>query len=123
MPGYLRSLACRLMVREPGARVVLSSLADVNIDTLSGQVADHTFDARLRNGQTLTAIVQHVFISLPRDRFNVTLLLDGKPHMRISHLDLDIFAETTIDGQRYILHCFPEEPGPDGDGKISGPGR
>jgi len=37
---------------------------------------------------------------------NVTLLLDGKPHLRMNHIDLDIYVETTIDGNNYALHCF-----------------
>jgi hypothetical protein len=73
---------------------------------MSEQQADRSVSATLSNGQILTAIVQHVYVTLPRDRFNITLLLDGKPHTRINHIDLDIFTETTIADQSYLLHCF-----------------
>ena len=100
--AYLDYLACRIATRSP----VIAALADVQLQTMSGRLEDRTFHAQLHNGQRLTAMVQHVYVQLPRDRFNVTLLLDGKPLLRLNHLDLDIFAETTVDGQAYLLHCF-----------------
>ena len=112
-PAYLNHLACRIASRELSPALDIKAIADVHIDTMSVRQADRTFHARLHNGQQLTAIVQHVFVRLPRDRFNITLLLDGKPHMRLNHIDLDIFAETTVDGRPYLLHCFADlERGP-----------
>jgi hypothetical protein len=104
-PSYLTRLACRIAVRNPGS-LSIKPLIDRNIDTMSEQQADRSVSATLSNGQILTAIVQHVYVTLPRDRFNITLLLDGKPHTRINHIDLDIFTETTIADQSYLLHCF-----------------
>jgi hypothetical protein len=105
-PAYLDHLACRIASRGTGPSPVIAALADVQLKTMSDQPEERSFQARLHNGQQLTATVQHVYVRLPRDRFNVTMLLDGKPHLRLNHLDLDIFAETTVDGQAYLLHCF-----------------
>jgi len=106
-PGaFTKSLACRVVSRGAGSSVQFIPLADVNLNTVSGRREDGTFATRLHSGRTLTAVVQHVYVRLPRDRFNVTMLLDGKPHLRLNHMDLDIFVETTIDGQAYALHCF-----------------
>jgi hypothetical protein len=111
-PGaYTRNLACRIAVRAAGAGGEVRALADVNLDASGGNKADATFHARLPRGRTLTAVVQHVYVTQPRDRFNVTMLLDGKPHLRLNHLDLDLFVETTIEGEAYMLHCFPEIEG------------
>ena len=104
--GYTKSLACRVVSKGTGSSVQFTPLADVNLNTVSGRREDGTFETKLTSGRTLTAVVQHVYVRLPRDRFNVTMLLDGKPHLRINHMDLDIFIETTIDGQAYALHCF-----------------
>ena len=49
-----------------------------------------------------------MYILICRDRFKVAMTLDGKTYLRMNHLDLDIFLETTIDGHIYILHCFRE---------------
>ena len=108
LPAYLDHLACRIAIRtaETGMMSTIHALSDVQLNTLSERSEDRSFHTRLHNGQQLTAVVQHVYVKLPRDRFNVTLLLDGKPHMRLNHMDLDIFAETTVDGRAYLLHCF-----------------
>jgi hypothetical protein len=105
-PDYLKRLACRIAVRTPERNPVIRAIADVNLDTMSSRQEDRSFRALLHNGQQLTAVVQHVSTPLPGDRFNVTLLLDGKTHLRLNHMDLDIFAETTIGEQPYLLHCF-----------------
>lgn len=108
LPAYLSNLACRIASRMPSPDMAIRTLVDVNIDTMSDLQARRTLSAQLHNGRTLTAIVQHVYIRMPRDRFNITLLLDGKPHLRQNHVDLEIFTETTIDGRAYLLHCFPD---------------
>lgn len=106
-PGnYIRSLACRVASKTPGAAPTILLLGETSLDTSGRDRAGAAFDTRLPTGRMLTAIVQHVYVRLPRDRFNVTMLLDGKPHLRLNHMDLDIYAETTIEGQSYLLHCF-----------------
>jgi hypothetical protein len=110
MPDYLKSLSCRVVTRaaEPGSMITL--LVDASLDTMSKEPAAFTFDTPLHNGKVLTAKVQHVYVRMPRERFNVTLLLDGKPHLRMNHVDLEIYAETAVDGRLYALHCFGETP-------------
>jgi hypothetical protein len=92
--------------REGGASANLRVLNDVIIDTLSKDPIDRTVSAIIAGGHKLDAGVQHVYVQMPRDRFNVDMTLDGKTHLRMNHLDLDIYLETTIDGRIYILHCF-----------------
>jgi hypothetical protein len=125
LPAYLHTLSCRIMAREAGQSIVLTPLAEANLDSLSAHADAYTFGATLRNGRELTAVVRHVFVKLPRERFNVALFLDGKPHLRLNHVDLDIYVETTIDNQHYILHCFPWiEPSRQGtNGGVSFPAR
>jgi hypothetical protein len=108
VPDYLRSLACRVVSRTPGGGLQFPPVADVSLNTTSERAEDYTFDASLHNGKVLTSRIQHVYVKMPRDRFNITLLLDGKPLMRVNHVDLDIYVETTIDGTGYALHCFGE---------------
>ena len=56
----------------------------------------------------LGASVQHVYVKMPHERFNVAMTLDGKTYLRMNHLDLDIYLESSIEGHLYILHCFQE---------------
>lgn len=107
-PAWLKSVACRIVSREGGTSATLRTLKDVNVDTLSKDPVHHTLNAVITGGRVLGASVQHVFVALPRDRFNVAMTLDGKTHLRMNHLDLDIYLETSIDGHIYILHCFPD---------------
>ena len=108
-PGvYADNLACRIVSRVPGAPEPPSVLVDSSLKTVSGADADRTIAARLPTGKVLSATVKHVYVKLPRDRFNVAMFLDGRPHVRFNHMDLDIFAEATIDGHAYALHCFAD---------------
>lgn len=106
VPEYLKSLACRIVSRTPESGLQFPPIVDVSLNTTSERSEDYTFDASLPGGKVLTSRIQHVYVKMPRDRFNVTLLLDGKPHLRLNHMDLDIYVETTIDGTGYALHCF-----------------
>lgn len=110
VPEYLKGLACRIVSRPAGSVPQFPPLVDVLLNTTSERAEDYTFDASLPNGKVLTSRIQHVHVKMPRDRFNITLLLDGKPLLRLNHVDLDIYVETTIDGTGYALHCFPEIP-------------
>lgn len=110
LPDYLKSLSCRIVVRTPGAGLKFPPLVDVSLNTASERSEDYTFDTSLHNGKVLTSRIQHVYVKMPRDRFNVMLLLDGKPLLRMNHMDLDIYVETTIDGNGYVLHCFEDSP-------------
>jgi hypothetical protein len=106
VPDYLRSLACRVVNRTQAGNLQFPPIVDVSLNTTSERAEDYTFDASLHNGKVLTSRIQHVYVKMPRDRFNVTLLLDGKPLLRLNHIDLDIYVETTIDGNGYVLHCL-----------------
>lgn len=97
-PDYLNHLSCRTASRSAGSSPNVVAITDVQLDTRSKRQEEMTIRAVLHNGQRLTAIVQHVHVRLPRDRFNITMQLDGKPHLRLNHVDLDTFAETTVDG-------------------------
>lgn len=120
-PEYLHNLACRIVSRTTGPVLTLAPLIDVNLDTLSKNPADYTFGAELEGGRRLDAAVRHVDIGLPRDRFNVSLMLDRKPFVRLSHVDLDIYLEAAVDDRTYILHCFPEfDTGADPDSSSAG---
>jgi hypothetical protein len=105
-PLWLKNVSCRMATREPGRVPGIQVLSDVLLDTSSKNAIDNTFAVGIKNGRELSANVQHVYVQMSRDRFNVFMTLDGKTHLRMNHLDLDIFIETTIDGQAYILHCF-----------------
>lgn len=107
-PDYLRNLACRIAARSNTPAPAITPLVDVNLDTLSDDPADYTFGASIGGNRRLDASVRHVVVKLPRDRFNVSLMLDHKLHLRLNHVDLDIYVETVIDDRTYILHCFPE---------------
>jgi hypothetical protein len=104
-PDWLKSVFCRIVSREGGASANLSVLNDVIVDTLSKDPIDRTVSAVIAGGRKLGASVQHVYVQLPGERFNVAMTLDGKTHLRMNHLDLDIYLETTIDGHIYILNC------------------
>lgn len=107
-PDYLRNLACRIVALSDTQPRTIQPLVDVNLDTLSADPADQTFQAVIHDGRRLGARVFRVKIKLPRDRFHVAMTLDGKPLLRTNHMDLDIYIETIIDSRRYALHCFPE---------------
>jgi hypothetical protein len=109
-PLWLKSVFCRMATRDPGTVPNIQVLSDVYLDTSSKDRLDNTFSVGIKNGRELSANVQHVYVKLPRERFNVVMTLDGKTHLRMNHLDMDIFLETTIDGQAYILHCFNAIP-------------
>ena len=101
-----QSLACRIASRNTGGAAGIRLLGEASLDTTARGRPVAGFDTRLPSGRTLRAVVEHVYVRLPRDRFNVIVLLDGKPHLRLNHVDLDIYAETTIEGETYLLHCF-----------------
>ncbi len=105
-PVWLKTVSCRIVSREGGVDANMRALNDITVDTLSKDPIDHTVSAVIADGRILGASVQHVFVKMPRDRFNVTMTLDGKTHLRMNHLDLDIYLETSIDSHIYILHCF-----------------
>lgn len=105
---YLEYLACRIVSISDDRPKKIEPLADVNLDTTAGDPAAQSFETVIHNGRTLAARVQHVRSGLPRDRFNVSLAVDGKSHLRMNHVDLDIYVETSIDDRVYALHCFPE---------------
>jgi hypothetical protein len=105
-PLWLKNVSCRMATRDAGSVPGFEVLSDVLLDTSSKNDRDNTFAVGIKNGRELSASVKHVYIKMPRDRFNVVMTLDGKTHLRMNHLDLDIFIETTIDGQAYLLHCF-----------------
>ena len=107
-PFWLKSVACRIVSRGEGASANMRALNDAFVDTLSKDPVDHTLHAVITGGRKLSASVQHVYVQMPRERFNVAMTLDGKTHLRMNHLDLDIYLETSIDGHIYILHCFRE---------------
>ena len=107
-PAWLKSVTCRILIKEGGASANLRPLNDGFVDTLSKNSVDHTMNAVITGGRMLGAKVQHVYVKMPRERFNVAMTLDGKTYLRMNHLDLDIFLETSIDGHVYILHCFQE---------------
>jgi len=86
----------------------MRTLNDVIVDTLSKNPFDHTLNTVITGGRILGVSVQHVYVNMPRDRFNVAMTLEGKTYLRMNHLDLDIYLETSIDGHNYILHCFRE---------------
>jgi hypothetical protein len=105
-PVWLKNVVCRIASREAGASANIRALNDVNIDTLSKNPVDYSLNAVIAGGRKLGASVQHVYVMMPGERFNVTMTLDGKTHLRMNHMDLEIYIETSIDGQIYILHCF-----------------
>jgi len=98
---------------------MLRALNEASVDTLSKDPVNHTVHAVITGGRKLGASVQHVFVDMPGERFNVAVTLDGKPHLRMSHLDLDIYLETSIDDHVYVLHCFRETD----NGSVSAPGE
>jgi len=107
-PLWLNSVVCRIVSREGGTSPMLRALNEASVDTLSKDPVNHTVHAIITGGRKLDASVQHVFVDMPGERFNVAVTLDGKPHLRLSHLDLDIYLETSIDDHIYVLHCFRE---------------
>lgn len=107
-PDDLHALGCRIVSRNAGSVPEIMPIADTSLDTLSSDAADRTFDAVLHDGRRLAVSVQHVTVRLPGDRFNVAMKLDGKTHIRMNHLDLDIYIETVIDERTYVVHCFRE---------------
>jgi len=107
-PVWMKSVVCRIVSREGGASASLRALKDVTIDTLSKNPVDYTLSAVITDGRTLGASIQHVYVQMPSERFNVAMTLDGKTHLRMNHLDLEIYIETTIDGHIYALHCFQD---------------
>ncbi len=105
---YLRNLVCRIVKRSKDPSVMLTPLVEVNLDALSNNPTNYTFSASINHSRRLEAAVRHVVVKLPRDRFNVSLRLDGKSYLKLNHVDLDIYIETDIDDETYILHCFPD---------------
>jgi hypothetical protein len=107
-PDHLHHLGCRIASRTAGSFPEILPLVDTNVDTLSGNAADRTFGAALHDGRRLEVSVQRVVVQQAGDRFNVAVKLDGKPYMRMNHLDLDIYLETVIAERSYVVHCFPD---------------
>ena len=91
-----------------GTQKTITPIADVNLDTLSSNPADQTFEAIIHDNRKLAIRIQSVKVDLPRDRFHVAMTLDGKTLLRANHMDLDIYIESTIDEHVYALHCFAE---------------
>ena len=108
MPVERPLIPCRLGHRSSAPMRTISILSEADLDTRSKDAAAYTFDALINNGRRLSASVRHVDILMPRERFNVALALDGVTYMRLNHIDLDIYIETSIDGEIYLLHCLRE---------------
>jgi len=106
-PDLLRNLVCRIVTFTDGPVRSIEPLIDRNLDTLSNDPADQSLGTVIHDGRTLAARVQHVSVALPRERFNVEVTVDGATYIRINHMDLDIYLETTVQGRVYALHCFP----------------
>ncbi|OFZ20280.1 MAG: hypothetical protein A2X94_15525 [Bdellovibrionales bacterium GWB1_55_8] len=99
----LRHIDCRIVHRVPNDFPVV--LADANINTLSKNPKDFTLNATSADGHTFTAAVWHVPTAYPTSRFWVTIQLDGKPLIRVTHIDMIIWFEWTHNGNTYALHC------------------
>ena len=104
-----RNLVCRIATRAVGENPQLRVFVDVELDPSSADPADYTIKADIPGGRELGASVRQVIVKMPRDRFNVAMTLDGRTHLRVNHIDLDIYIETVIERQVYILHCFRED--------------
>ncbi len=103
---------CRLATRATGTERTITLLAEANLDPWSGEAADRTVEAVIHDGRLLSASVRHVDIRMPRERFNVAMTLNNRPLLRLNHMDLDIYLETSIDGQVYLLHCLRDNESP-----------
>jgi len=106
------NLACRFAERIYSSEYFsnIEPLIDVNLNTRSKDPKDRCFETTIVGGRKLGACLQEVKILLPRDRFNVTVTLDGTQYMRSGHMDLDIFLQMEIDKHFYVLHCMPDMP-------------
>lgn len=107
--ALLHNIYCRIVSRTNAPAIVLTTLVDADLDTMSASAGDYTVGTTIPGNRKLAASVRHVDVNLPRDRFNVNITLDGKTHLRLNHMDLDIYVETVIDESTYILHCSPAE--------------
>lgn len=59
-------------------------LSDVLLDMSSKNALVASFAKGINNGREPSASVQHVYVNMPRDRFNVVMTLDGKSHLRMN---------------------------------------
>jgi hypothetical protein len=108
-PELSTVLGCRIVqVTGAGARRMFRPLVDVSLDPAVGTAGDEAFEAFMPGGRKIGAKVKRVRTALPGSRYNATLFVDGQTHLRVNHMDLDIYIETTIDEAVFILHCFPE---------------
>jgi hypothetical protein len=108
-PELTTVLGCRIVsVTGEGSRRVFQPLVDVSLDPAVGTSGNEVFEAVMPGGRKIGAKVQRVRTALPGGRYNATLLVDGQTHLRVNHMDLDIYIETTIEEAVFILHCFPE---------------
>ncbi len=105
-------LHCRLASRTTGTAGAIAVLAETELDARSADAQAYSLEALIHKGRRLNASVRHVDVRLPRERFNVALTVDGKPLLRVNHIDLDIYLETAIDGQVYLLNCFRDFESP-----------
>jgi hypothetical protein len=103
-----RSIGCRIVSISSSSPKRITPLTDVSLDTADNDPPEQTFSAVIHDGRNIAASVRRVHVTLPRDRFNVVMTLDGRTLLRANHMDLDIYIETTIDEHVYALHCFPD---------------
>lgn len=102
--NYLTEINCRIGERTSEG---ISIITESDLDTTSKDPDKFSFTTNIHDGKKITTYLKHVQIALPGDRFMVTLKLDNEILLRISHIDLDLYLEQTIDGHRYLLHCMP----------------
>lgn len=80
---------------------------DVEVNTISGNPVDFSFETTLPSGKKLGVMLKHVAKLHSADQFAVRIFLDREPIFKTGHVDLDIYFELKVEeGPLHLLHCF-----------------
>lgn len=81
---------------------------DAEVNTISENPVDFSFETTLPSGKKLGVMLKHVAKLHSADQFAVRIFLDRELIFKTGHVDLDIYFELKIeDGPLHLLHCFP----------------
>ena len=108
-PEMLQRINCRIGRRTPqNPESAFEIYKDVELNTISENAVDYSFETPLPNGKKLGVMLKRVSRRHSTDQFSLRIFLDREPIFRTGFIDLDLYLEFAIEsGPLYLLHCFP----------------
>lgn len=80
-------------------------LVEKDLETRNTDTAACTIAITTKSGKKLSVEIKSVDIMMTGERNQVTVFLDGKPHVKTSHQDVPLYLEVHVDNEKYRIIC------------------